>query len=343
MNRIISKVCIATAGLYAIFIVLWFILHLMFGDSIWWLALLNVFAPFFFLPLIVLLPLSIFWRRRSVWLSTVLPVLVFLWLYGRLFWPFRPQIPITTEVPFTVMSFNIWGGSRSAETVQVIRDSELPDVVAIQELTPEMVEVLVSVIGDVYPYRLLSAGAGYKGLGILSRYPLTEIDSASLDDPNWQVQIAQIVRDNHAFTFYNVHTQSSNLLLYLQEGSSVADEVQTSFRIRQSLTQRLMADIANRNGAAIVAGDFNSTDQSEVYALLTQQLADAHVVAGWGFGHTFPAYAGNYRGIPIPPLEMRLDMILYSRQMTALSSWTGTTYGESDHLPVFAKLAWLNP
>ncbi len=205
-----------------------------------------------------------------------------------------------------------------------------------------MVEVLIKVIGDAYPYRLLSAGAGYKGLGIISRYPIINIDSASLDDPNWQVQIAQITKDNHVFTFYNVHTQSSNLLLYLQEGGSVADEVETSFQIRKSLVQRLTVDISNRTGPVIVAGDFNSTDQSEVYALLTKQLTDAHVVAGWGFGHTFPSYSGSYHGIPIPPQEMRLDMILYSPELTALRSWVGTTYGESDHLPVFAKLAWLN-
>jgi len=136
MRRVLEKISIAIIGLYTIFVVLWFILHLLYGDSLWWLALLNVFAPFFFLPLVVLLPLSIFWRRRPVLISMVPPIFVFLWLYGHAFWPFRPQLPITAETPFTVMSFNIWGGSRSAETIQVIQDNGLPDVVAIQELTP---------------------------------------------------------------------------------------------------------------------------------------------------------------------------------------------------------------
>lgn len=90
----------------------------------------------------------------------------------------------------------------------------------------------------------------------------------------------------------------------------------------------------------IVVGDFNSTDQSEVYQLLGRVLTDAHRAVGWGLGHTFPAYAGSFRGIPILPWQMRIDMIFYSDEFAALRSQVGPTYGESDHLPVLAQLTW---
>ena len=146
--------------------------------------------------------------------------------------------------------------------------------------------------------------------------------------------------NGQVFTLYNCHPHGSNVLVYFQAGASIADEVQTSFEARRRLTKQLIADIRTRLDPVIVVGDFNSTDQSDVYTILTSRLQDAHRVAGWGFGHTFPAYSGSFRGIPIIPRQMRLDMIFYSDKFTALNSRVSSTFGESDHLPVLANLAW---
>ena len=77
-----------------------------------------------------------------------------------------------------------------------------------------------------------------------------------------------------------------------------------------------------------------------MYGLLSDRLADAHRAAGWGFGHTFPAYAGSYRGIPIVARQMRIDMVFLVQELVPLRCYTGSTGGESDHLPVVAEFAW---
>lgn len=64
------------------------------------------------------------------------------------------------------------------------------------------------------------------------------------------------------------------------------------------------------------------------------------VERGLGFGHTFPAYAGRYRRIPILPRQMRIDMIFYSQGFVPLRCTVGATHGESDHLPVVAAFGW---
>jgi len=70
-------------------------------------------------------------------------------------------------------------------------------------------------------------------------------------------------------------------------------------------------------------------------------LKDVHGSVGWGFGHTFPAYAGSFRGIPIFSRQMRIDMIFYSPELAAVGTQVSATHGESDHLPVIAELVWL--
>ena len=114
----------------------------------------------------------------------------------------------------------------------------------------------------------------------------------------------------------------------------------SSCEARRAFFRRLVADLASRPGPVVVAGDLNSTDKSEVYAILSAHLTDAHRAVGWGFGHTFPAYAGSYRGIPIVPRQMRIDIVFASDEFVPLHSRIGSTYGESDHLPVLAELGW---
>lgn len=341
MRLTLKKFCIGLVWFYAITVVFWWGLHRWFGDSVWWLALLNSFVPYLFLPLVLLLPICLFCRSRSCWAGVVLPGLIFVGLYGQLFLPDWSALATAADTTsLTVMTFNIWGGSQSPETAQVILDNGSPDIVALQELTPDMAEVLLEKVGEEYPYHILDAQAQHRGMGILSRYPLTEIDSSYLTNSAWQIQRARVEAEFGDFTFYNIHPPATNILIYLEEGTSVRDSVQASFQMRKQLIEALVADINQHQGPVIVVGDFNSTDQTEVYQLMQSVLEDAYRAVGWGFGHTFPAYAGSFRGAPIFPRQMRIDMIFYSVEFVALSSRVGVTYGESDHLPVLAQLTW---
>lgn len=81
------------------------------------------------------------------------------------------------------MSFNIWGGSQSKETARVILDNGTPDIVAVQELTPQMATTLLKEVGDIYPYRAFQTGPRNEGMGVLSRYPLVELETSYLDAP----------------------------------------------------------------------------------------------------------------------------------------------------------------
>ena len=147
----------------------------MVGDHVWWLALLNAFVPFFFVPLLALLFIPVVYRRRSFLFAFLPPLLIFLVLYGYFFLPSRSVVR-STEPSITIMSFNIWGGSQERETAQVILKYGTPNIVVLQELAPSMAVLLRTDFAVAYPYQLLQPVDGYKGMGILSRYPLTPLD-----------------------------------------------------------------------------------------------------------------------------------------------------------------------
>jgi len=336
MKNALKRACLIIGWLYAGLIIIWFILQVWIGDGVWWLALGGSFTPLLFLPLIVLLPTCLICRWRPFWLSVVPPVAIFLILYGTLFLP-RLR-PASVEAPMVVMTFNIWGYSESVETARAIVYDEVPDVLALQELSPEMATVVVEELGDIYPYREFVFGTDPdSGVGVLSHYPVQQVASQV---SGWRVQALRVVVGERSFTLYNIHPAVSNVLAYLEDGDSLAEGMEASWREREAQIRELVADIESRDEPVIVAGDLNSTDQSTVYRLLDGELSDAHRVSGWGLGHTFPAYGGSWRGIPIIARQMRIDMVFYSDEFVALSCSVGSAHGESDHLPVLAELAW---
>jgi endonuclease/exonuclease/phosphatase (EEP) superfamily protein YafD len=236
------------------------------------------------------------------------------------------------------MTFNIWGGSYRKKTAEVIRTNGLPDIVALQELRPFMIRLLLPLLGAYYPYHEFDLRG--TGMGVFSRYPLLKIVPSFKLQPGWQLQVLQVQAEGRTFILYNCHPRSTDIFRGLSQGWAFASEVNATFHMRLQFAQNLLDDLKTRHAPVIMVGDFNSPDGSDVHLLLLTRLQDAHRRAGWGFGNTFPAHQGYSHGLPIFRKLTRIDMIFYSGEFIALSSHVGATSGESDHLPVLATLAW---
>jgi vancomycin resistance protein VanJ len=363
MRKLLQKWWPGILWFYSALIVAWLVLNTVFGDELWLLALVNTMAPLLFLPVAPMLLLGLTRHRRQLLAPAMPVVVIFLSLYGEQF-PLRYYVADLLDGPdVTVMSFNIWGGSRTADTAHVLADNYYPDIVAIQELTAHMAGLLEEMVGAEYPFRAIQQNGDYLGLGILSRFPLTELDASALSGLGWKVQIAQVDIDERPLVLYNLHAAATDLLGQQHAGIPLADEVRTSYQQRRAFAQRLNEDIARRDLPVVVAGDFNSTDRSDVYKILTRRLVDSYREAGWGFGHTFPVLSDSYREVPIlarlltadyaarqttsSPFYrfaslglMRIDMIFHNRGLETTRSWVSASHGESDHLPVLARLRW---
>lgn len=307
--------------------------------------------------------LAIWWQSSELLMSLLAPTAIFLWLYGSYFLPFRrlngvlfskdePRNQENQDRQLTLMTFNIWWESRSQETARVPLQLHAksnfpsPDIVALQELMPEMSKMMQEELADRYPYHLTSANQHTNSafdedpyrLGIFSRYPLTALDASHLADPDFRIQIVRVQGFVEPFLLYNIHPRATNIFKYRASLSQRQQDVLNDFDQRYNAIRRMLSDIRQREEPVVVTGDFNSTSLSDVYRLISTQLLDTHRVAGWGTGFTFPAHAADLGNVPFFRRIMRLDMIFCTYPWTIISSRVGNAHGESDHHPVVAEI-----
>jgi vancomycin resistance protein VanJ len=308
----------------------WALAYFLLGDRWWWLFAISSVAICLFAPVPIILAIGLAARRRDLLIAASAFLLLGVYLYGGTLLP-RPQ-PATAAGPtLTVMSFNMFGFNQHPEAVVAAIRASGADVIGIQELSASAAEAIRRDLAQVYPYQTLDPQPSVFGMGAISRYPL---DQTGETLPGRWVGVPQILRiDIHGkpVTLVNVHA------IPLLSGPDFNQAV----REREAQAHTVAAFAAGNPGALVVTGDFNTTNLSYAYRVITSALADSWREAGWGFGGTFPG--GNVsiggRDFSTPVWVTRIDYVFHSRDLIALSSRIGPWDGYSDHRPVIAKLA----
>jgi endonuclease/exonuclease/phosphatase (EEP) superfamily protein YafD len=178
-------------------------------------------------------------------------------------------------------------------------------------------------------------------MGIISRYPLRPVAARLPGKWMGTPQVFQMTFATQLVTLVNIHA------INISGGSDLLptpSRITYAVRQREAQAQVLHTFAATHPFPLIVAGDFNTGDQSRAYAILTKSLVDSWKAGGWGFGHTFPGFI--YTGdvfpygdhVPFPFWMIRIDYIFHSSDWRVVSVQTGPWSGSSDHRPVVAKL-----
>lgn len=286
-----------------------------------------------------LLPLTVVRRRWRCALSLTLPTAAFLTSYGLMFLP-RTLHAAEDGPQLSLLTYNIHNEHDAlAPMIALIREADA-DVVAIQELDHGGAAVLSAALADVYPHQALHPADIFVGQGVFSRYPL-------LADEYWQITLGHqrvvIDLDGTPVALYNAHPVHP--FLFHAEGIPGFDPS----RRRQEIDV-VLGRAAAEAGPVVIAGDFNMTDQTDDYRLITARYGDAYRAAGWGMGFTFPALDTRQarplplRDLPLPirPLA-RLDYVFHSEQFQAVEARVWPTSGGSDHRPLLVRLALTAP
>jgi endonuclease/exonuclease/phosphatase (EEP) superfamily protein YafD len=232
--------------------------------------------------------------------------------------PEHPWAPEAAGAQLRILSLNALVGRASVAAIyaEVLRLS--PDVVAIQELTPELVEQLTDRgLFDLLPHSELHALPGPRGIGVWSRWPM---DRQSLgtdtDRPMLRVQVDLTVQ----VTMTLVHPDAPR-------------RAARQKRWRHDLS-RLLSSLDAVTGLHLLIGDFNaSRDMKEFRRVLAAGFADCADSAAsrqWP-GFTWPANSW------LPPL-LRLDHILVSRPGALVRECRTVRVPGTDHLAVFAVI-----
>ena len=217
----------------------------------------------------------------------------------------------------TVMTANLLHGRADAGALLATVESQDVGILATQELTQEAVDRLTAAgIDGMLPYRSLAPAPLGAGVGIWSRYPLTELARPS--GFGFTPVQATVAVGERSVTIMSFHSKAP---LYNGGTAQWATDL-----------DRLAQLIPSLHEPAIIAGDFNATrDHRQFRDLLTGGYTDAASDAGAGVLPTFPTDRA------VGPVAS-LDHVVLSSELIGLDVQAVDQPG-SDHRAVIATIA----
>jgi vancomycin resistance protein VanJ len=215
------------------------------------------------------------------------------------------------------------------------------------------------------PYRERDYARRYpqlRGRGVAQFLLLTPheiVEGAQVNEALWRgrpVAARYVIRvKGREIALYNVHLPTPRRSLRHALSPKVALEMvwladaptddHPSYRswlsARVTLAQKLSEVFSREPLPFVVTGDFNTPDHGKVYRSISEGLQDSHVVAGNGWGWTFPG-DGRKDGrlaLLFGPW-LRLDYIFAGKGLAPVECRVASDDG-SQHRAVFARLALL--
>ncbi len=297
------------------------------GESFWPVTLF-LFGPRWVLavPLIPLALVALIVDRRLLAVLVLVTVALAEPLFGFSIPWRRPWTTAATddEAAVRLATWNTGGGRLSREDLQVFLEVERPDIVVLQECSAEMLD-------QPGPWHRHQA----RGMCLLSRFPILEVAERDPGDMWVMSGSGAIVRyalDTPVgrVDVTNVHLETPREGIEAILGSKLAgvpvlEEKNEQRAIEARLARRWADD--SPGGLRVVAGDFNTPVESDLFRDYWGGFRDCHSEAGWGFGFT-----KHTRRIGV-----RIDHVLAGRGWDCTGSRVGKSWG-GDHEPVTATL-----
>lgn len=312
------------AGLYALATVAALTVWGVAGD-VAWIQPVNLTTFWWSLPGVVLAPLALLFGGRRTAALLAVPAVLWLWSYGT---AFLPSDPPSVPRDLRVVSFNTFVHTPDPSHVLGLVADEEPDVLVLQEVFPPREAELGRALAERYPHRHVEQSPGVGGVGVYSRFPITEV--RAIGDATGRSRSSAVVVldvDGRPLQVVPVHLISPCPTC----GTSFLERLELEGDVRVAEMGAVIAALTP-GVPAIVAGDFNSTERSMPYRRLTGAgFSDPQRDAGDGPGFTWPA--GGRTG-PI----LRIDWLLV-RDLRAVAAWVGRERS-SDHRPVIVDLAF---
>src|SRR5688572_23103645 len=123
LRQIAKKTLIALLYTYILGIIVYLVLRLIFEDRFWWLSFINSFSFYLFLPMLIILPISIVLKQKRLsFFSLILLSIGILWT-SSYFLPKFPRTAAQNDTTLRIVTFNVWGNNtRLVEVEQYLHD-----------------------------------------------------------------------------------------------------------------------------------------------------------------------------------------------------------------------------
>lgn len=280
-------------------------------------SVFELFSHFRLQMLIVSVIISALLLIYRSWLYLI-PAVVALCLNAAAIYPlyFGTQ-PRASSDNFRLLTMNVSVTNRDFERISDCIKAAAPDVICVQELSPEMNEYLAKSLTK-YPYRLVDPRKDPFGIGIYSRFYINSqvlIPSDNIVGAGGK-QTINAVKIGITFGDQTVDVISAH------PPPPLTQEV-SNWRNR---LLEFIADVAVKSeNPLIIAGDFNCTSYSPVFSKILKRgkLQDSEI--GFGIQPTWP---NN-----MLPLTIPIDHVLYKGPIRIVDRRLGPSIN-SDHTPV---------
>ncbi|WP_372450532.1 endonuclease/exonuclease/phosphatase family protein [Streptomyces tagetis] len=270
-------------------------------------SLTETFLPWCGLLLPVLLLIALVRRSATALIALVLPVAVWLDLFGGLLFD-----KTGTGGDLMVVSHNVNADNADPSGTARSVAASGADVLALEELKASAVPVYERTLAATYEHHAVVGT-----VGLWSRYPISDVRAVDIK-LGWKRAMRATVA-----------TPSGPVAVYVAHLPSVRVKLEAGFTARQrdksadALGEAIADEALPRK---ILLGDLNGTMNDRALNAITSQLRSPQGAAGDGFGFSWPA------AFPMA----RIDQILITG-VEPVSSWTLPQTG-SDHLPIAARV-----
>ncbi|WP_328560116.1 endonuclease/exonuclease/phosphatase family protein [Streptomyces coelicoflavus] len=270
-------------------------------------SLTETFLPWFGLLIPVLLAIALVRKSATALIALVLPVSVWLNLFGGLLFD-----KTGSGGDLTVATHNVNADNADpAGTARAVAAAGA-DVLALEELKASAVPTYEKALEVKYPHHAVVGT-----VGLWSKYPVSGVKAVDIE-LGWKRAMRATVA-----------TPSGPIAVYVAHLPSVRVKLEAGFTARQrdKSADALGEAIADEKlPRKILLGDLNGTMNDRSLTAITSQLRSPQGAVGDGFGFSWPA------SFPMA----RIDQILVTG-VEPMTSWTLPATG-SDHLPIAARV-----
>ncbi|TRV82098.1 hypothetical protein FKN01_02175 [Streptomyces sp. 130] len=270
-------------------------------------SLTETFLPWFGVLIPLLLVLGLVRRSATALVALTLPVVVWLNMFGGLFFD-----KSGTGGDLTIATHNVNADNPDpAGTADQVAGSGA-DVVALQELPAGKVAAYEKALAGRFRYHSVQGT-----VGLWSKYPLSDTRPVDLKMGWVRAMRTTVATPEGPLAVYVAHLPSVRVKLHA--GFTANQRDQSADALGKAISREPLARVA-------LLGDLNGTMNDRALKAVTSQMRSTQGAAGDGFGFSWPAKF---------PMA-RIDQIMV-KGVEPMSSWTLPATG-SDHLPIAARV-----
>jgi len=231
----------------------------------------------------------------------------------------------------SLMTYNLYFKNKYKNATIKLIEKENPDILFVQELTPNWEVALDSKIRNKYPYKSTIASRGTHGIGIYSKYKI--INKKVLKNKNNKVyaQIINILINNKNIQFANTHLASPAVAV--ENSERFFSLYHQNYKIRKMQLKNINNYCLNSEKkvhASFIIGDLNTMKYEPIFRELSYNWTNIYDKVGQGLGLNFPNSA-KFTAL------ITLDYILAHGNVKGIYSKV-IKGGSSDHFAILTKV-----